>query len=51
MAGRLEEAVSTFKKTIQRTPDNILPHLWLGGYIQFDGSKKEAVLRLKKSSG
>ena len=42
MAGRLEEAVSTFKKTIQRTPDNILPHYGLVATYSLMGREKEA---------
>jgi adenylate cyclase len=42
MAGRLEEAVSAYKKGLQRAPDNIIAHIGLGTTYSLMGREKEA---------
>jgi adenylate cyclase len=40
--GRFEEAVSEYKKAIQRSPDNILAHIYLAACYIMMGREKEA---------
>jgi adenylate cyclase len=40
--GRYEEAVSEYKKAIQRSPDNILAHIFLAACYMMMGREKEA---------
>jgi len=42
MTGRFEEAVSAYKKDLQRTPNNIWPHLMLAATYSKMGREKEA---------
>jgi adenylate cyclase len=42
LAGRYEEAVSAFKKALQRSPDNILAHNYLAACYINMGREKEA---------
>ena len=42
MAGRFEEAVSEYKKSLQRAPDNFFAHLGLTGTYSMMGREKEA---------
>jgi adenylate cyclase len=42
LAGRFEEALSAFKKAVQRSPDNLLAHLWLASTYSMIGREKEA---------
>ncbi len=42
MTRRYEEAVSAFKKAVQRAPENILAHLALAGTYSMMGQEKEA---------
>jgi len=42
MTGRFEEAVSAFKKALQRAPDNIIAHIGLGATYSLMGREKEA---------
>ena len=42
MAGRLEEAVSSYKKGLQREPNNFLVHLGLAATYSMMGREKEA---------
>ena len=40
--GRYEEAVSAYKKVLQRSPDNLLAHLGLASTYSLMGREKEA---------
>ena len=40
--GRFEEAVSAYKKALQRSPDNLLAHVLLGATYSMMGREKEA---------
>jgi adenylate cyclase len=42
MTGRFEEAVSAFKKALQRAPDHPLAHIGLGATYSLMGREKEA---------
>ncbi len=42
MTERYEEAVSAFKKAVERAPENILAHLALAGTYGMMGREKEA---------
>jgi adenylate cyclase len=42
MTGRFEEAVSAFKKALQRAPDHITAHIGLGATYSLMGREKEA---------
>jgi adenylate cyclase len=42
MAGRFEEAVSAYKKGVQRAPDHIFAHIGLGTTYSLMGREKEA---------
>jgi adenylate cyclase len=42
MTGRVEEAVSAFKKALQRAPDNLIAPIGLGATYSLMGREKEA---------
>jgi adenylate cyclase len=42
MAGRFEEAVSAYKKSLQRAPDFVIAHIGLGATYSFMGRENEA---------
>ena len=42
MTGKFEEAVSAFRKTLQRAPDNIIAHLGLAATYSVMGREEEA---------
>jgi adenylate cyclase len=42
MTGRFEEAVSAFKKALQRAPNNLTVHIGLGATYSLMGREKEA---------